>query len=264
MSGRDSSWSRDDTINHPPTSQEHPEQLPPGNSGLPAQRLPVFIWLNWPERPVELPWREQIMSEKLPVVRIENAGAGGTRCPKLEMLCVLAATFLALGFAPPPASLAPADTWEDSTPAEKLKMLEGDWEVVKQEWNGKPVSDSEVKTIYRICRSGDATATFSPIPQPRAISYSYFSEIDTRESPVTLDRGADVMGMFRHRTWGICRVDGDRLTICSGVSGVVNRGTRKPGPRPTSFTADSGSDRGLLLLRRVKPGEEPKTQPWRD
>jgi hypothetical protein len=80
----------------------------------------------------------------------------------------------------------------------------------------------------------------------------------------TLDQGADVMAMCRHRSWGICRLDGDRLTIGYGATGVVNRGSKKPGPRSTSFTADPGSSRGLLFLRRVKPSEEPKTESWRD
>jgi uncharacterized protein (TIGR03067 family) len=122
--------------------------------------------------------------------------------------------------------------------AAKQSDLDGEWSMVSGSANGTALPESMLKTGKRVSKEGVTTISLNgrmffkakyaldPSKKPAAIDY------DMIEGPTT---GKKQLGIYK--------LDGDTVTFCFSSPG---------NPRPTEFTAKSGSGWTLSVWKREK------------
>ncbi len=135
-----------------------------------------------------------------------------------------------------------------------LERLQGAWRIVRQEMEGKDVTDklnaTEVVVIFvgrRFLQAGhgllaEGMVELQPERNPRGIDI-----VDIRMSEK--DQPPDKLAP----KYGIYKLDGDRLTICFGPDGM------KSG-RPAEFATEQGMESQLVVLERIG-GKDAKSAP---
>lgn len=141
-----------------------------------------------------------------------------------------------------------------SAPTDDIKPFQGTWKVVAVFENGEGLSEQQIATNF--VSNGKLTVdgpVISLLPPGQFENRQIAFTIDASKNPATIDlTGANKVG-----SRGIYMLSGDSLMICL------------PGPgdkdRPTDFSANKGSDRTLLILKReaasAAPAPEPEVKP---
>jgi uncharacterized protein (TIGR03067 family) len=132
---------------------------------------------------------------------------------------------------------APADGPRAGAQDDDLARLQGTWQLQSGVADGERLPPAECaktrlivkgRTLWYVEYEDGATdVRLNPGARPPMIDLTLAQASGRREEPVK----------------GIYRLDGDRLTLC------LAQPWRK---RPTEFTSEAGSQRGLLIFRRVK------------
>ena len=124
----------------------------------------------------------------------------------------------------------PAPKEEDPVKAE-MKALEGTWQVIDLQENGRPVGE---KDLVLVIVDGKLE-----VLSGGQLSKAYTITIDPAKKPKTIDLTSTKDKDRQAR--GIYKLEGDQLTIC------LEEGTDK---RPADFK--SGEKRSLVSVKRVK------------
>jgi uncharacterized protein (TIGR03067 family) len=134
-------------------------------------------------------------------------------------------------FKPPIASETPR--WGD------LERIQGTWEVVSSEFDGKPFSDGigvDIRVLGNTILYRDKDG--------RTTEFKY--RLHSKSEP----KGFDTVRRDRQvwRNNGIYRLDGDRLTLCC---------TAEADSRPDALVTVEGDRRRLAVFRRISPPTPP-------
>jgi uncharacterized protein (TIGR03067 family) len=121
-------------------------------------------------------------------------------------------------------------------------MLEGTWEMIAVESDGKKQDATQRKTRLTF---RDKSFT---LEQGEKVTARGTFTIDPSKKPRPLDLTFTEGGMAGKTVPAIYEVKGDELWECFAVAGDA---------RPTGFTAEKGSNRLLFIYRRVKSAEVP-------
>jgi RNA polymerase sigma factor (sigma-70 family) len=131
---------------------------------------------------------------------------------------------------------------------EELRALQGEWKVVALAENGRKATANDVKGM-RWTFKGTRLLGFDP-GQPQ----KEFGEVrlDPTKEPKHIDI-VSLEGNLKGKTLqGIYKREKGRLTVC----------LRDPGKgRPTEFTADAGSDQGMITLESLRHPPKPADKP---
>ena len=129
-----------------------------------------------------------------------------------------------------------ADPTAKPDPAHELKALEGTWEVVSHEVNGKKASDAGYASLRKIVISAGKIELFAEGKADHPI------KIDPTKSPKAINvYYPDAMKFGAHGK-GIYELEKDKLTICLPLSFEAER--------PTRFSSKDGHE--LYVMRRMK------------
>ncbi len=131
------------------------------------------------------------------------------------------------------ALLTPA---ADADPVkEEMAKLEGTWQLVSAETDGKRLPDEQAKQIRVVIQGGKHTVYFGEKPLAEGVPF----KIDPSKKPTqvedTLPDGRKVRGIYQ--------LDGDTLRSCVAAPDKE---------RPTKFTGKAGSGYTLRVFKRVK------------
>jgi uncharacterized protein (TIGR03067 family) len=140
------------------------------------------------------------------------------------------------------AALSLAGAAADETDAKQFKKLQGSWELVSGEMDGKPIAEEHVKK-GRIKNDGNSTTLETPHQSSKTVKAT-LRRLDETKKPAELDflrlegpsKGTLMLA--------IVEFDGpDKYKICFDPSGKG---------RPTSFSTKEGSGHLLHVWKRVK------------
>ncbi len=133
---------------------------------------------------------------------------------------------------------------EKSKEAEALKELEGDWKVVELSADGRIATAEDVKGMSWKFKGMQLLAT----DPDDNVAKKADVKLDPTKDPRHFDFTA-LEGTQKGKTaQGIYKLEKGRLTVCLRDEKGAKKG------RPTEFSAENGSDQGLIVLERVKPG----------
>ncbi|MBM4069345.1 MAG: TIGR03067 domain-containing protein [Planctomycetes bacterium] len=136
------------------------------------------------------------------------------------------------------AVVAVAD--EPKTGAKDKEALQGLWQAVELEANGKKAPAEAVKA-FQVQFKGDQIV-FNPASENRKHAFA----IDPASKPKAMDLTAgDGPKKGQKLPCAIYKLEGDKLTICLDKEGEA-------GKRPTEFKTAAGDGFALLTLERVK------------
>jgi RNA polymerase sigma factor (sigma-70 family) len=140
----------------------------------------------------------------------------------------------------PPEKGKDADKAPEGSVAKELKALQGDWNVVELASDGQKASADDVKGM-RWTFKGSELSGANPGEKPGDKSAKV--KIDPSQSPRHFDLTIPE-GESKGKTMeGIYKLADGRLTVC----------LRDPEKgRPTEFTAEKGSNQGLITLEKAK------------
>jgi uncharacterized protein (TIGR03067 family) len=132
-------------------------------------------------------------------------------------------------------SLLPAANLQKTTPEMEGKKLQGNWQVITLETNGKEVSPDDTDRL-KVMITGN-TMIFKGSTKNEEMTFM----LDPSKKPKEIDllNPDKTVGTFL----GIYALEGGELKICYG---------RKEKDRPGEFGTKSGDHRVYLLLRREK------------
>jgi uncharacterized protein (TIGR03067 family) len=123
----------------------------------------------------------------------------------------------------------------DAGPQEEMARLDGAWQLVSAETDGKKLPDGQAKQIRVVIKGGKHTVYFGD----KAIAEGVPFKIDPSKKPKqvedTLPDGWKIRGVYE--------LDGDTLRSCVAAPDKE---------RPTEFTGKAGSGCTLRVFRRVK------------
>jgi uncharacterized protein (TIGR03067 family) len=133
------------------------------------------------------------------------------------------------------AALALAAPAKDDAAAKELEKLEGTWQLISAENDGKKMADKQAKNVRVTIKGGKHTVTFGEKPVAKDIAFT----IDPTKTPKAVDDILPDGGMIR----GIYELNGDTLRSCVAAPGK---------DRPKEFTGKAGSGQTLRVFKRVK------------
>jgi len=143
----------------------------------------------------------------------------------MRAMLLLTATLLVAGEAPT----------EDAARKE-LEKLQGTWQLVSAETDGKKVPEDRVKMIKLVIKGNTHTVFFGDDPVAKDIAFKIDPTKMPKQSDDTLPDGKTIRGIYE--------LDGDMLK--SYVAGIDKE-------RPTEFTSKAGTGNTLRVFKRVKP-----------
>jgi uncharacterized protein (TIGR03067 family) len=126
---------------------------------------------------------------------------------------------------------------------DQLRALEGEWQFERLQVDGN-IMPAAALSASRVLIDGDRFRTESP-----EATYDGVFTIDVEASPARIDIEFIEGPEAGNWSYGIYELDGDRLTMCLGLTGAS---------RPEAFTTSAGSGHALEQLRRAS-AERPKT-----
>jgi uncharacterized protein (TIGR03067 family) len=126
------------------------------------------------------------------------------------------------------------DAGEDSLKGD-LAKLQGTWEIISMEAEGKEVPKVEYSGVQWVFDGNKIIAVRKGERREQATF-----TLDERKDPKQLDTTGKDDGDVLH---GIYQLDGDHLKLCL---------SKKEGDRPKEFVTKPGSEHGLLILKRQK------------
>jgi uncharacterized protein (TIGR03067 family) len=118
---------------------------------------------------------------------------------------------------------------------EQLRSLEGEWQFERLQVDGNAMPAAAL-SASRLLIDGDRFRTESP-----EATYDGVFTIDVEASPSRIDIEFVEGPEAGNWSYGIYQLDGDRLTMCLGLTGA---------PRPEAFKTSAGSGHALEQLRR--------------
>ena len=130
--------------------------------------------------------------------------------------------------------LAAAPPEEDAVKKE-LEKLQGTWQLVSAETDGKKAPEEQVKQIRVVIKGNKHTVFFGD----KAIAKEVAFTLDPQKKPKASDDILPDGKMIR----GIYELDGDTLKSCVAAVGKE---------RPTEFAAGAGTGNTLRVFKRVK------------
>jgi uncharacterized protein (TIGR03067 family) len=133
---------------------------------------------------------------------------------------------------------------DDDAAKKELAKLEGGWQVVSGEEDGKPAGDYVVEHLKWEFK-GDRL-TFKGIEPLTEIASKLTVKIDPSTNPKCIDFKVDVGSEKGHTLEGIYEWKGDELKVCLFVSFTERN-------RPLEFETKEGSNRATFVLKRQKP-----------
>jgi uncharacterized protein (TIGR03067 family) len=136
-------------------------------------------------------------------------------------------------------ALAGATAHASDQAADEVKKLQGEWQAVEIETQGKKVSkdNPEVKNLRFVF---DGQGITLPIPDGGGQGRKKTYKLDATKSPKEIDI-TSLDGQEKDQTAAcIYKLDGDRLTIC------IPYFTKDPSIRPKEFKA--GADDGIMVI----------------
>jgi uncharacterized protein (TIGR03067 family) len=111
-----------------------------------------------------------------------------------------------------------------------LEQMQGKWQMIAMERNGKKLPDPLVKTYQRAVKGNEHRVTWVEDRQPNVLNT--LMSLDPRQNP----KAVDILlgnGQFKgKKRLGIYRIEGDRETVCLAQPGK---------PRPTTFDSSQGA-----------------------
>jgi uncharacterized protein (TIGR03067 family) len=148
----------------------------------------------------------------------------------LGFVCVMS------GFGPPPVSGAGEDAAK-----EELARLQGTWQLVAAETDGKKAAEENVKQIRVVIRGGKHSVQFGEKVIAKEVPFTIDPTKRPREVTDSLADGRTIRGIYE--------LDGDTLRSCVAAVGK---------DRPTRFAAEAGSGHTLRIFRRVTEKTPPQ------
>jgi uncharacterized protein (TIGR03067 family) len=122
--------------------------------------------------------------------------------------------------------------------ATELEKVQGTWQLISSETDGKRLPDDQVKKIRVLIEGDHHIVTFDGKPLAGNVKFT----IDPTTTPKSSDDSLEQEPNKGKKIRGIYRLEGDKLTSCVGAIDA---------PRPTDFSAKPGSGRSLRRFRRV-------------
>lgn len=123
--------------------------------------------------------------------------------------------------------------------AAELAKLQGTWQLVASETNGKKMPEEQVKQFRVKIEKGHHTVTFGDQVVSREVKFTVDPTTQPKSTEDTLEdepnRGKKIRGIYL--------LAGDSLTSCVGAIDA---------PRPTEFSSKPGSGQSLRRFTRVK------------
>jgi uncharacterized protein (TIGR03067 family) len=146
----------------------------------------------------------------------------------------------------PPAAEDPAPSpAKDRAIAAELAKLQGTWQLISAETNGKPMPEEHVKK-FRVTIEGDHhVVTFDGQVVAEKVKFT----LDPTTTPKSIEDSLVQAPHTGKKVRGIYRLEGDELTSCVGAIDA---------PRPTEFTAKPVSGQTLRRFQRVKNAAAPR------
>jgi uncharacterized protein (TIGR03067 family) len=135
-------------------------------------------------------------------------------------------------------SLPAADDAKADAVKKELAKLQGTWQLVSAETDGKKDPEEQVKKIRVVIKGSQHSVYFGD----KAVVENVRFDLDPTKKPKTTDDTLEDGRVIR----GIYELDGDTLRSCVGGIGKQ---------RPTEFTAKAGSGQTLRIFRRVRAGD---------
>jgi uncharacterized protein (TIGR03067 family) len=130
------------------------------------------------------------------------------------------------------ACLLPA---ADASTEEEMARLEGTWQLVSAETDGKRLPDEQAKQIRVVIKGGKHTVYFGDKAVAEGIAFTIDPGKRPKQVEDTLPDGRKVRGIYE--------LDGEALRSCVAAPDKE---------RPTAFTGKAGSGCTLRVFKRVK------------
>jgi uncharacterized protein (TIGR03067 family) len=122
--------------------------------------------------------------------------------------------------------------------AKDLEAMQGAWTMVSIEVNGRAVAENQVKTGRLLVKGDKYALTMGD----RTITSTVM--LDPSTTPRTIDLTFDNGPTTGQTVKGIYKIEGDRLTVCRGLS--------RETVRPVEFSTGAESGQSLVVWRRTK------------
>jgi uncharacterized protein (TIGR03067 family) len=119
-----------------------------------------------------------------------------------------------------------------------LERMQGRWQMISMEREGKKLPDPLVKTYKRIVKENEYRVTWVEDGQPAALNT--VMTLDPRQNPKAIDILLGNGQLKGKKRLGIYRIDGDTETVCLAQPGKA---------RPTRFDSSQG---GIHVWTRTK------------
>jgi uncharacterized protein (TIGR03067 family) len=145
-------------------------------------------------------------------------------------------------------SEAEAEQKKNQAVAAELAALQGTWQLISAETNGKKLPEDQVNQIRVKIEKDHHTVTFGDQVVAREVKFT----LDPTTQPKSIEDTLSEEPNKGKKIRGIYRVEGDSLTSCVGAIDA---------PRPTEFSSKPGSGQSLRRFKRVmnvaaaKPGD---------
>src|SRR5262245_3709309 len=142
----------------------------------------------------------------------------------------------------PAAPDRPPKATQGKTAAKDLALLQGRWEVLSIEQDGKPEPKAD-RRWFGMTVKGNRTFALDQAGNANPREPEYTFRLDPSQRPAAIDQTIRDADCPPETERGIYELRGDRLTLC--LAGVGDR-------RPATFTTKKSDGRILVTFRRAK------------
>ena len=128
---------------------------------------------------------------------------------------------------------------QDNEVKKELERLQGTWDLVGRELDGKAAAEDDVKVMEgKLVITGDKATYTSRGDDARDVTF----KIDPTANPRTIEWTITKGPAKGDKVLAIYKIEGDRLTICSGP----------PETRPKKFVTRPGSPFVIIIWQKQK------------